>query len=222
MSHDVTWFLISCWRLLTVADGTEAGYTAFQRAPDLVAACVEDLEELRAEPRKKPFIVLKDVAWLKTIMDQFLDHLESNRRSYWRCFLIWTCESLLNSSPFCTVSISWFHYELLYNQSAALAFWFRSFYKKRLINWSGHECDIVWLLCDSGWALLECARISGRIPPSGSTQQSLASLSPLTCSGQLTDSQETGCNIQNLDAPKILKVIESCWRLQDAASSSYY
>ena len=45
-----------------VVGGTEAGYAAFQRAPDLVAACVEDLEELRAEPRKKPFIVLKDVA----------------------------------------------------------------------------------------------------------------------------------------------------------------
>ena len=63
------------WQLM-VAGGTEAGYAAFQRAPDLVAACVEDLEELRAEPRKKPFIVLKDVAWLKTILDQILDHLE--------------------------------------------------------------------------------------------------------------------------------------------------
>ena len=72
----------------------------------------------------------------------------------------------------------------IYYQYMALEFWFRSFYKKGWINWSRNECDIVW-----GWALLECARNSGRIPPSGSTQQSLASLSPLACSGQLTDSQ---------------------------------
>lgn len=78
---------------------------------------------------------------------------------------------------------------------------------------------IVW-----GWALLECARNSGRIPPSGSTQQSLASLSPLACSGQLTDSQtgngrqamadildaSRSRNIQNLDASRWVKAIASC------------
>lgn len=60
----------------------EAGYAAFERAPDLVAACVEDLEELReAKPHIKPFIVLKDVGHYLNAQESLAEFLRQDQLS---------------------------------------------------------------------------------------------------------------------------------------------